>query len=139
MPRRAELRIGRVTAVHPHAWLWEPLEDEASFTLRSMFGTKVVYLDEKLVLCFAAKAEPWRGVLVCTERAHHASLTAEIPALSVHPVLGKWLYLPEVTDDFERIAERIVRLVHRRDQRIGVWPLPKKKRKGRNPQGFRAD
>ena len=115
--------------VHPYAWLWEPLAAEASFVLRPMFGTKAVYLDSRLMLCFSAQAEPWRGVLVCMDRIHQASLMAEFPLLSPHPVLPKWLYLPESADDFERVAEGLVALVRRRDPRIGVEPRPRKRRR----------
>jgi len=90
-----EEAIGRVKAAHIYAWLWEPLEADASFVLGSMFGTTVVYLDGNLMFCFAAKADPWRGVLVCTDRTHHASLMAECPLLSPHPILPKWLYLAD--------------------------------------------
>lgn len=93
-----------------------------------MFGAKAVYLDGKLMLCFMAKVEPWRGVLVCTEREHQESLIAAFPALSPHPVLPKWLYLPETCEDFETIAQRLVSLARRRDPRIGVVPAPKKRR-----------
>ncbi|MFA5057837.1 MAG: hypothetical protein WC485_06960, partial [Opitutaceae bacterium] len=89
---------GRTRKVHPYQWLWEPLEEEPTFLLRPMFGGKSVYLDGKLMLYFTAKEEPWRGVLACTDRAHHASLRAEFPALAPHPVLPKWLYLPESAD-----------------------------------------
>jgi len=117
--------MGRIRSVHPHAWLWEPLEEDASFVLGAMFGTKVVYLDGKLMLCFAAKAEPWRGVLVCTDHSEHASLVAQFPALSPHPILGKWLYLPEAADPFESVAGDLVRLARERDPRIGVAPRPR--------------
>jgi hypothetical protein len=90
-----------------------------------MFGTKVVYLDGKLVLCFASKAEPWRGVLVCMEREHHASLISQFPSLFPHPILPKWLYLPESQDGFERVAERLVALAGERDPRIGIVARPK--------------
>jgi hypothetical protein len=116
--------IGRVRKPHRYEWLWEPLEPDPSFVLRPMFGTKAAYLDGKLVLCFSAGEEPWRGVLVCTERAHHASLLAEFPCLLPHEVLPKWLYLAESADDFERVAERLVALARRRDPRIGVAPQP---------------
>lgn len=105
---------------HRYAWLWEPLESDATFVVRPMFGSKAVCLDGRQQLCFFAKTEPWRGVLVCTDRVFHESLRAEFPALEPHPVLPKWLYLPEVVDDFERVAERLVTLVSRRDPRIGV-------------------
>jgi hypothetical protein len=115
--------------VHPHAWLWEPLESEPSFILGSMFGTKVAYLDGMLVLCFSAKDDPWRGVLVCVERESHASLMAQFPSLSPHPILPKWLYLPESRDGFERAAEQLVDLVRARDPRIGVVPQQKKRKR----------
>ena len=116
---------GLIRRVHPHAWLWEPLESDASFVLGAMFGTKVVYLDGKLVLCFASRAEPWRGVLVCMEREHHASLISQFPSLFPHPILPKWLYLPESQDGFERVAERLVALAGERDPRIGIVARPK--------------
>ena len=121
--------IGRARSVHRYAWLWEPLENEASFVLGSMFGTKVVYIDGRLTLCFSAGDEPWRGVLVCTEHGHHASLQLEFPALVAHPILPKWLYLAESEDAFERVAERLVALVRQRDPRIGVAPKPRKQKR----------
>jgi hypothetical protein len=121
--------LGKARRVHPHTWLWEPLEADPGFVLSSMFGIKVVYLDSRIVLGFAAKEEPWRGILVCTEREHQDALRAEFPALNPHPVLPKWLYLPESSDAFERVGERLVELAGRRDPRIGVVPKPKKKRK----------
>jgi hypothetical protein len=69
-------------------------------------------------------------VLICTEREHHASLIAEFPPLSPHPVLPKWLYLAESSDEFERVAERLVTLAKRRDPRIGVAPKAKKRKNG---------
>jgi hypothetical protein len=120
---------GGLKKVHPHAWLWEPLEADATFVLGAMFGTKVAYIDGKLVLCFSAKAEPWRGVLVCTDRMEHASLMAQLPALVPHPILGKWLYLPESADEFERVAEHLVVLAKRRDPRIGVIPQAKRRKR----------
>jgi hypothetical protein len=98
-----------------------------------MFGTKAAYLDGRLHLCFCANEEPWRGVLVCTERAHHASLQAEFPTLASHPILGKWLYLSEEHDDFESTARRHVALVRRRDPRFGILPQPKKRRQSSTP------
>jgi hypothetical protein len=121
--------MGRVRRVHPLAWLWEPLESDPSFELGAMFGTKVVYLAGRLVLCFAAKEEPWRGVLVCVERENHASLMSQFPLLSPHPILAKWLYLPEARDGFERIAEQLVALVGERDPRIGIVPQPSKRKR----------
>ena len=121
----------RLRKVHPHEWLWEPLESDPTFVLSSMFGAKAVYLDGKLMLCFCAGKEPWRGVLVGTDRPHHAALRAEFPEFAPHPILAKWLYLPEAADAFERAAVRLVTLVRRRDPRIGVTPQPRKRSDGK--------
>lgn len=122
-------RLPAARIVHRHAWLWEPLEAEPGFVLRSMFGAKAVYLDGKIVLCFSTGEEPWRGLLVPTDRAHHSALCAEFPVLRIHSILGKWLYLPESADNFERVAAALVRLVRQRDPRLGVVPPPKKRKK----------
>jgi hypothetical protein len=129
-----EKNLGRVRRVHPYQWLWEPMEEDPTFVLRAMFGAKAAYLAGRLMLCFCASEEPWRGVLVCTDRAHHAALVAEFPELAAHPILPKWLYLPEVADSFERTAVRLVSLARRRDPRIGVTPQPKKSRRSAKPR-----
>lgn len=121
-----EKASAKARPVHPQQWLWEPLENDPSFVLRAMFGAKAVYLDGKLMLCFCASEEPWRGLLVCTDRSHQAALRADFPELTPHPILPKWLYLPESADAFERSAPRLVALARRRDPRIGVVPQPKK-------------
>ncbi|HVU24283.1 MAG TPA: hypothetical protein VHE13_09175 [Opitutus sp.] len=127
--KRSHSAADRIRAVHPHAWLWEPLETEPTFVLRTMFGAKAVYLDGKIVLCFCTGEEPWRGILVATDRDRHAALLAEFPELAPHKFLSKWLYLPERADRFERTAAALVALVRRRDPRIGVVPQPKKSRR----------
>ena len=124
-----EPAIGKPKRVHPYQWLWEPLETDPSFVLRPMFGGKAAYLDGRLMLYFTAKTEPWRGVLVCTERIHHEALIAEFPDLSPHPVLPKWLYLAESADRFEPVAERLVALAKRRDPRLGVLSRLKKRKR----------
>lgn len=113
---------------HRHEWLWESLGAEPTFLLRTMFGAKAAYLDGRLVLCFCAGQEPWRGVLACTERSQHAALRAEFPELAPHPVLPKWLYLPETAEAFERIATRLVQLARQRDPRLGITPPPRRRR-----------
>jgi len=125
---RSDFNLGKVRPVHPYQWLWEPLEDDPGFLLRPMFGGRAAYLDGRLALYFAAKAEPWRGLFVCTERSHHAALMAAFPILQPHSVLPKWLYLPEAENHFESIAQQLVNLARRRDSRIGILPPPRKRR-----------
>ena len=126
-----EKDVGSFRRVHPHAWLWEPLEADATFVLGAMFGSKAAYLDGRLVLCFSSRQEPWRGVLVCTEREHHASLMRQFPSLSAHPILPKWLYLAESADSFETEAERLVAIARGRDPRLGIVPQAKKRKRSR--------
>ena len=128
MRERFDKSTNRVTRPHRYAWLWEPLETDPTFFARPMFGGKSVYLEGKMMLYFTAKTEPWRGLLVCTERTNHAALQADFAELFPHPVLPKWLYLPESGDSFERTAARLVELARRRDSRIGVVPKPKGQR-----------
>lgn len=126
-----EPAIGKTRRVHPYQWLWEPLEDDPTFLLRPMFGGKAVYLDGRLNLYFTARKDPWRGLLACTDRVHHASLVEEFSELSPHPILPKWLYLPESADRFESVAERLVALARRRDPRLGVSPQPKGRKRSK--------
>lgn len=129
MRERFESARSRIQPIHRHAWLWEPLENDPTFVLRAMFGTKAVYLDGKLMLCFCASEEPWCGVLVCTDRDRQPALRAEFPVLMPHPILPKWLYLPESADRFEGIATQLVKLARARDPRLGIVPGAKKKRR----------
>ena len=96
-----------------------------------MFGAKAAYLDGRLVLCFCHGKEPWRGMLVCTERTHHTSLLTEFATLAPHPILPKWLYLPSALTEFDRVATRLVQLTRQRDHRLGIIP-PARKKKSRS-------
>lgn len=113
---------------HPLQWLAEPLLAEPSFVLKSWFGGRTLMLHGLHTLFLTTQGEPWQGVLVCTFHEHQASLQLEFPALRPHPVLKKWLYLPENAETFEADARRLVALVRRRDPRIGIPPSPKKQR-----------
>ncbi len=128
MRERPASALGRARPVHPHAWLWEPLETDPTFVLRAMFGAKAVYLGGKMVLCCCAGDEPWRGLLVCTDRTRHAALQSDFPALTPHSVLPKWLYLPEAAATFERDAVRLVALARARDPRLGIIPGTRQKK-----------
>jgi len=124
----ADLRPRAVKAEHPLQWLAEPLLGEPTYVLKSWFGGRTIMLHGRHHLFLTVQGEPWQGVLVCTYHEHQASLRAEFPALQQHPVLGKWLYLPEAAESFERDAKRLVQLVRSRDPRLGILPSPKKKK-----------
>ena len=85
-----------------------------------MFGCRGCYLYGRLVLVLAARDEPWNGLLVPTEKRYHKSLRHDHKGLVTHPVLKKWLYLPESNEDFEEAARAIVERILGNDARIGV-------------------
>ena len=118
----------RVFKPHPLRWVVEPLQDETSYLEKAMFGCRGCYLHGKLVLVLAAREEgPWKGLLVPTDKKHHGVLRKELPRLGVHPMLEKWLYLPEESEDFEDTASSLIDLIKEEDHRLGVLPKPRKK------------
>lgn len=125
----SRVRAKAVKAEHPLQWLADPLLGEASFELKAWFGGRTVMLDGKHHLFLTTQGEPWQGVLVCTYHEHQESLRSEFPILRQHPVLKKWLYLPETAENFEKEARRLVQLVKKRDPRLGISPSPRKKKK----------
>ena len=126
--RASSVRPRAVKAEHPLQWLADPLADEPAFVLKSWFGGRTIMLHGMHCLFLTAQGEPWQGVLVCTFHEHQESLRAEFPALVPHPILGKWLYLSESAETFERDAKRLVQLVRARDPRLGIPPSSKKKK-----------
>jgi hypothetical protein len=127
--RVASARPRAARPEHPLEWLADPVRDDPSFVLKSWFGGRTVMLHGLHTLFLTSQGEPWQGVLVCTFYEHQPSLLAEFPSLRPHPVLKKWLYLPESVETFERDARRLVQLALARDSRIGIPPGPPKRRK----------
>jgi hypothetical protein len=107
---------------HRYAGLVEDLLEEPTLLVSTMFGFVTCYLHGRFMLALADKRPPWRGLLVPTERVHHAALRALVPELIVHPVLGKWLYLRDSCAELEASAQRLVALARADDPRIGVEP-----------------
>ncbi len=100
-----------------------------------MFGSQACYFNGLLVLVLSDKAEPWRGVLVPCEREQHPAIVREFATLAPHPILPKWLYLPESVASFERDAERIVAHIQRLDPRFGIVPPARRSvRRSRAPR-----
>jgi hypothetical protein len=126
--RASSVRPRAAKADHPLQWLADPLVNEPTFVLKSWFGGRTIMLHGQHTLFLTTQDEPWQGVLVCTFHEHQESLRAEFPALVQHPILKKWLYLPESAETFERDARCLVQLVKARDPRLGIPPSPKKKR-----------
>lgn len=122
---------------------FEPLQDDLSYFSKRMFGgLAIYYLD---LMCFCLMESPgdreyrgenfdydiWNGVMVCTDFVHHDSLIKDFPGFENHPVLKKWLYLPQSHEDFESTIESVVESTLKGDERIGIVPS-KKKRKNKS-------
>jgi hypothetical protein len=109
-----------------HEWILEPFAEHRTFFTKPMFGGLAVYLHERqmLVLVEPTKSGRWKwhGVLICTDRAHHASIRAQFPALMPHDVLGKWLFVDSTHDDFESTMEAVAKRIARNDGRFGIVP-----------------
>ena len=135
-PRAATVRPRAAKPPHPLEWLADPVRDEPTFVLKSWFGGRTIMLHGLHTLFLTTQGEPWQGVLVCTFHEHQPSLLTEFPALRQHPILKKWLYLPESAETFEADALALVKLVRSRDPRIGIPPSPRKARR-KSPKPIR--
>jgi len=117
----------------PYEGLLEPVAARRALRRRRMFGCWAYYADDRLVWVSAATREPWHGVLVPTEREHQTGLRQTLPALRVHPVLRKWLYLSARHPEFEAVADRLAGLIVAGDERIGVLPALRRPPRARRP------
>lgn len=111
---------------HRYGSLVDALTEEPSLLVSTMFGCVACYVGGRLVLGLADRRPPWRGLLVPTAQEHHAALRTEVEGLVVHPVIGKWLYLPESAPGFEASADALVLLARSGDPRVGVESAPKR-------------
>ena len=84
-----------------------------------VFSSLTFYLIP-VVLALTSGTEPWNGLLKPTDHQFHDSIRKDYKTVVQHPVLKKWLYLPEASEDFEPIASNIVEAIRMNDQRFGV-------------------
>jgi len=113
---------------NPFQWVVEPIMEEPSYLQKPMFGCQACYLHGRLVLALASGAEPWNGLLIPTDHQFHDSICKDFNTVKQHPVLKKWLYLPEASEDFESEAADVVEAIRMNDQRFGVEPKERKRR-----------
>ena len=115
-------------------WIFDRFEFDPGYMRSRMFGCETAYIDGMLCLGVIDRgAEPWSGLLVCTSHEHHAALMEEMPALSPHEVLGKWLYISQEDAAFEDTADRLVELVLARDPRVGIEPKGRRRARRGKP------
>ena len=117
--------------VFEHEWLLDELRDYSSFKTKSMFGGLAVYLFEKQMFVLVEPTKSgrwtWHGVLLCTDYEHHAALVKEFSGFAPHEAIKKWLYLESAHEDFETTMNKVISKMTLNDERIGIFPKPKKK------------
>ncbi len=135
--------MGKAKKVFENLAYFEDLEPDSSYSTKPMFGCLAIYYRGLNVTLLAAepgertyrkikyKFDIWDGVLLPTSREYHELILYDFPELVSHPVLGKWLYLPQQTEGFEELIIRIVRLIRKGDYRFGIIPGTKRKTKKR--------
>lgn len=107
--------------------------DEPSYLDKPMFGCLAMYLHGRLMLVLCSGEEPWNGLLIATAHEFHNSIRDDFNSVQQHPVLKKWLYLPENSEDFESVASDLVEAIRTNDGRFGVEPKERVKKKSRHP------
>jgi len=122
-------------------WALEPFDQHVSFYTKRMFGGLAVYVHGRMVIVLTESAgdrdyrgkrydiDLWDGILLPVERQVHPSLMKEFSSLLSHPVLSKWLYLPQTADDFEDAAMEITQGIAQNDIRYGILPKVKSTKK----------
>lgn len=99
----------------------------ANVVIKPAIGMYYIYREKKIVLIFrqTLKNPHHNGLWIATKKEHHASLKAEIPAITDfvfdagENAESAWLQLKEDHDDFETAAIRICELISQRDKRVG--------------------
>ena len=109
-------------------FLLEPLSGMRGYMEKSMFGCLACYAAGRMMVVLADDEAPWNGVMLPTDWDQHESIMADWPNLLEHPVLGKWLYLPDTDEDFEGTANAIMERIAEGDRRFGIEPKEKEKK-----------
>jgi hypothetical protein len=124
--------------------LFERFLDDPNFFCKKMFGGLACYYDGKMVACLVEGdwddtvwkgrdyGQPlWRGILIPTDFIYHQDLQKKLLGTFSHPVLKKWLYLHLDANEYDESAKKLIHLISRRDQMVGVEPKarPKKRKK----------
>jgi len=97
----------------------------AGIIVKPAIGMFYIYFDRKIVLIFRKtnKNPQHNGIWISTQREHHASLKATIPAITDFELEEgfdtAWLLLNDKHEDFEAAAIELCKLVTHRDHRIG--------------------
>ena len=116
--------------------MWEELQSLLSpdrLRIKALFGSRGVYVDEKIVFALRHKGDRDDGVWVAlSDVAHVESMRKDFPSMRMiemfaQRAFGDWLNLPESEEGFEESALALCELIAKRDARIGKVPKERKK------------
>lgn len=124
---------------------FEDFESQDSFFVKKFFGGLSIYVFGRMVafLCDHPgdkewrgkkfKTEIWNGCLIPSNREHHKLILKKIKGTLVHPVITKWIYLPQSSPYFENSMFRIIELIKTKSELVGIEPeiKPSKKSKAK--------
>ncbi|MCE3011770.1 MAG: hypothetical protein LW878_01775 [Proteobacteria bacterium] len=135
---KANLNLDSFTIGH----FFEELSFDDSFYLKKFFRGLSIYVHGKAVAYIANRPgdksfreknyqiDIWNGCLIPTEREHHTELLKLIKGTVIHPVIQKWLYLPHKSEHFEESIFKIVDLIKKQSELVGIVTTIKLKKKG---------
>ena len=133
-----------------NAWAFERLLRSPTALAKRMFGGVAAYDHGQLLLVLMESPgdkeyrgqkynfDIWNGIFIPTDRERHAELLKIVPCAVSHPVLGKWLYLPEDSETFEDDVRKVLFLIASRSPLVGVVPKPRKSRRARRTRPSKA-
>lgn len=111
---------------------FEDLSTQDSFYLKKFFRGLTIYVFGKAVAYLSNrpgdksfrgkryKIDIWNGCLIPTNREYHAELLKLLKGTLVHPVIEKWLYLPQNSDHFEDSMNQLLEMIKRKNPLIGI-------------------
>lgn len=120
---------------------FEELESKDSFYFKKLFGGLSIYVFGRMVAFLSEhpgdsewrgkkfKNEIWNGCLIPSHRDFHNDLLKLLKGTSIHPVITKWLYLPQSSANFEDSMFKLVELIKMRNELVGIVPNVRSKTK----------
>ncbi len=120
---------------------FEDLTDEDSFYCKKFFGGLSIYVYGRMVafLCEHPgdrewrgekfKSDIWNGCLIPSMYEYQNDLMKDLKGASSHPVIEKWLYLPQTSKHFETSMFRLAEMIKRKSLLVGIEPDLKSKKK----------
>jgi hypothetical protein len=114
------------------AHFFEELSSDDSFFVKKFFRGLSIYFCGRAVAYLSNRPgdrsfrgkdyriEIWNGCLIPTHRERHAELLRSIKGSVIHPVIEKWIYLPQNSEHFEDSMVQLVNMIKNKGLLIGI-------------------